>query len=195
MKTKTIFGILFAVCLSVSTACATNINFDQFTDSEILTTQIPGLTFSNTVILTAGISLNELELPPHSSPNVVSDDGGPIQILFATPITLFSGYFTYGVPLTVDAFSAGVLVASDTSSFASNLGTSGNPGSSPNEFLEVMSSTAITRITIAGSPNGASFAMDDITYEQIATAVPEPAMYVLVLAILAIIFLRRSELA
>src|SRR5580658_4009339 len=94
---------------------ATTITFEGFPDSTILTTQYPGLMFSNTIILTAGISLNEFEFPPDSGVNVASDFGGPISISFATPISSFGAYFTYTQPVTIvgfDAFNNPVVFAS-----------------------------------------------------------------------------------
>jgi len=52
------------------------ITFGSLTDSELLTTQFPALVFSNAIALTAGISLNEIDFPPHSAVSVVGDDGG-----------------------------------------------------------------------------------------------------------------------
>ncbi len=60
---------------SSAKASATTLNFEGFPGSTILTTQYPGLTFSNTIILTSGISLNEFEFPPHSGVSVVSENG------------------------------------------------------------------------------------------------------------------------
>src|SRR5580698_1855718 len=76
------------------------LNFEDFPDgtpipdSTSITTQFPGLTFTNTTVITAGISLNEFEFPPRSGSNVAFDDGGPITIAFASPTSSFSGYFT-----------------------------------------------------------------------------------------------------
>src|ERR1019366_8377021 len=80
------------------------IDFEGLPDSTILTNQYPGVTFSNAVILTAGISLNEFEFPPFSGSNVASDNGGPLSIAFASPATAFGGYFTHTVPLMLRAF-------------------------------------------------------------------------------------------
>lgn len=97
------------------------IDFESLGDLESVTGQFPGLTFSSTISLTAGISLNEVDFPPHSGVVVVSDDGGPIQIVFASPVLSFSGYFTYVVPLTVEAFDASdTPVALALSLFAAN---------------------------------------------------------------------------
>lgn len=187
-------GIAFLIgILSSLPARATALtNFEQFTDSEILTTQIPGLTFTNTIILTAGISLDEFEFPPHSGSNVASDNGGLITIEFSSPVFLFNGYFTYAEPLTLDGFgSSNNLLASANSKFSSNLALSGDPGSSPNEFLQISSSAGLTEITITGDPNGGSFVMDDISFG----SVPEPASYALLLlgtAVLVALHLRNK---
>src|SRR5579859_4683074 len=102
-------GIVFILLIAGSCFCAygdTIINFEGLADGTILANQYPGLAFSNAIILTAGISLNEFEFPPHSGVNVASDNGGPITIEFSTPVVSFGGYFTYLEPLTLDAFDA-----------------------------------------------------------------------------------------
>ena len=121
-----------------SHSAAETLDFEGFPDSTILTTQYPNLTFSNAIILTSGISLNEFEFPPHSGVNVVSDNNGPMAISFLNPVTSFGGYFTYAEPLTLDAFDGlGDQVDSILSLFDTNMALSGDPGSSPNEFLQV----------------------------------------------------------
>jgi len=157
------------------------LNFEGFPDSTILTTQYPGLTFTNAIILTAGISLNEFEFPPRSGVNVVSDNNGPMTIDFSSPITNFSGYFTYLEPLTLDAFNASdTEVATAASQFSNNLACLAGPpcpgdrGSSPNEFIELSFAGGISSVTITGDPLGGSFTMDDMTY---ASAVPEPGSF------------------
>lgn len=166
---------------------ATTLTFEDFPDSTILTNQYPGVTFANTVILTAGISLNEFEFPPRSGVNVASDKGGPITISFATAINNFSGYFTYAQPLTIDAFnSANKLLATKASLFSNNEALSGVAGSSPNEFDSLSSLSGISSITITGSPLGGSFALSDMSYSETA-AVPEPSGLVLTLSVLAIV--------
>jgi hypothetical protein len=161
-------------------ACSatTIIDFEQFTDSETLTTQIPGLTFSDTSVITTGISLNELEFPPHSGTNVAFDSGGPIDITFSSPVTSFSGYFTYTEPLNIVAYNAaGSPVAEVTSAFSSNLAISGDPGSSPNEFISVTSASGFDSVLLTGDPAGGSFVMDDISYiSSPSINVAEPAL-------------------
>jgi hypothetical protein len=150
---------------------ATTIDFEGFSDSTFLTNQISGLTFSNALVLTAGISLNELEFPPHSGSNVVSDNSGPITILFNAPENQVAGYFTYASALTLQAFDASNnLLSTATSLFGSNFVSSGH---SPNEFLS-LSGAGITKVTITGDPGGLSFVLDDLSFTGSA-ATPVPA--------------------
>lgn len=146
------------------------LDFEALSDLETVTTQFPDLTFTNTVALQAGISLNEFEFPPASGTLVVSDNFGPIEIAFATPVTMFSGLFTYLAPLTLSAFDAtDTLVNSQMSLFTTNLALSGDAGSAPNELLTVPFAGGISRVVIEGDPFGGSFVMDNAA----ATAVPE----------------------
>lgn len=184
-----LFTLHFAVALVALGVVATSapagtIGFEGFPDSTILTTQYPGLTFNNAIILTSGISLNEFEFPPHSGKNVVSDNNGPMTIAFASPVLSFGGYFTYAEPLTIDGFAASnSQVASATSLFSDNLAClagppcSGDPGSSPNEFIELGFAGGISSVTITGDPLGGSFTMDDMKY-----TVPEPNSFPFVFA-------------
>ena len=50
------------------------INFERLLNGDVVTSQFPGLVFSNAMVLTAGIDLNEVEFPPHSGENVVFDN-------------------------------------------------------------------------------------------------------------------------
>jgi hypothetical protein len=166
----------WAVMLSANAhAAAIVIDFESFSDFDSVTTQIPGVTFANTTVLTAGISLNELDFPPASGTDVAFDDGGPVRIDFLNPLAAFAAKFTYAAPLTLRAFDAGNNeLAAVSSAFSSNLVSSADPGSSPNELLEVLFS-GITYVTITGSPLGASFVFDDVVLTPAATA-PEPGM-------------------
>lgn len=148
-------------------------SFEGFSDGDLLTTQYPGLIFSNTVIATAGVSLDELEALPHSRVNVAEDSIGPITIDFASPVAGFGGYFNYAVPLTLTAFNAGGQeIGVVSSAFSSNFALSGDPGSNPNEFLQIFAPVGLSRVTIAGAPDGDSFTLDDATVTPLA-AVPE----------------------
>jgi hypothetical protein len=169
-----------AQCLSASSIL---IDFEGFTDGTFISTQFPGLTFSNAQILTAGISLNEFEFPPKSGVNVVADAGGPMSISFATPVISFGGFFTYTVPFTIAAFDGtDAQIALATAMFTNNEALSGVSGSSPNEFIQVTSAGGISRVTMTGDPNGGSFTLDDATFTPMISAAPaEPATLLLVL--------------
>lgn len=170
------------VLFAQASASATVINFEGLADSTAITNQYAGLTFSNTTVLTAGISLNELEFPPHSGVNAVFDDGGPLSITFLAPALSIGGYFDYSSPLTLTAFDTGNnQVGQVFSGFNSNLALSGDSGSSPNEFRQLTFAGGISRVTIAGDPAGGSFTLDDLTYTPASTPVPEPASFVLLL--------------
>jgi Regulator of chromosome condensation (RCC1) repeat len=183
-------GLLF--CSLSALALPTMIDFESFSDSESLTNQIAELTFSNATVLSAGISLNELDFPPHSVSNVIVDDGSPLSILFDAPARLVEGFFTYTANVTMRAFDVGNnLLASVTSLFESNLADIGDLGSSPNELLSITSLSGISRIEIQGDPAGLSFVLDDLSYLPAITdpdpTVPEPGtLALLLIAVLAL---------
>jgi len=155
-----VFGLLAGA--GVTPVLAQTFTFEGFVDSTTLASQYSGATFGNTIILTQGITLNEFEFPPHSGSNVASDNGGPMSIVFTSPLRGCSGYFTYSVPLTVQALdSSNNLLASAPSAFSSNEARSGNTGSHPSELLQVISSASIYKIVIAGGSQGTSFTVDD----------------------------------
>jgi hypothetical protein len=175
-------------------ASAVTLDFEGFPDSTILTAQYAGLTFTNTIILTAGISLNEFEFPPHSGVNVASDNNGPITIEFASPITSFSGYFTYVEPLTATGFNAAdIEIASAVSAYSSNDALFGDPGSSPNEFIQISYAGGMSSVTITGDPGGGSFVMDDVSYAIASAGVPEPGTLSLMLAGMFVFFSIRKK--
>jgi len=165
--------LLVAAVFTPLNAGTTALNFEGFSDSTILTTQYSGVTFSGAIVLTAGITLNEFEFPPHSGTNVASDNGGPMTVSFASSVQSFSGYFTYGHSLTLQAFDASnTPVASATSRFSNNEALSGSTGSSPNEFLQVSFAGGISKVTITGDPAGGSFTLDDAAAATAAGATP-----------------------
>jgi hypothetical protein len=139
-----VFSLVTLFCSSSVLAAPITIDFEGLADSTILSTQYAGLTFSNAIILTSGIGLNEFELPPFSGSNVASDNNGPISISFDDPVLSFGGYFTYYEPITLVAFDiSNNQIKSATSQFNKNVACGdgppclGDPGSSPNEFLFV----------------------------------------------------------
>jgi hypothetical protein len=175
---RTIVFATVAILVARSTASATTITFETLSDGDAVTNQFSGVHFTDATVLSAGISLNELEFPPHSGNNVVFDDGGPITIVFDSVLTLFQGYVTYGVSLTANAYDTShAVLGSYTSLFSNNEALSGDPSSSPNELVSFSSLTGISSVTITGDPGGGSFVLDDVTFSLLPApgpAVPEP---------------------
>jgi hypothetical protein len=148
------------------------IDFEAFGDGEELATQVPGVRFSNAMVLTAGASLNEFEFPPHSSANVVVDNGGPLTMTFDSPILSFAGFFTYQSRITVMALDAeNHVLGTVTSTFSTNTALAGEAGSSPNERLTLTSDSGISSIVILGNPDGGSFVVDDATFTPLLSVV------------------------
>jgi hypothetical protein len=147
-------------------ARTTVIDFDALPDSTPVRDfyQSAGISFVRATAVTTGVSLNEFEFPPRSGKNVAFDNSGTVILTFTFPVARVGGYFTYATPIRIEAFnSSGVLVSTATSSFSNNEALSGDPGSSPNELLQVLSSDGIAQIVISGAPSGSSFTMDDLT--------------------------------
>ena len=197
------FGVVLVLLglMISSPAYAITIDFETLTDSEAVTTQFSGLTFSNTTVLTAGSSLNELEFPPSSGVNVVSGEGvGPIQIDFASAVLSVSGRFTYAIPLTLTAFDSSLLnpVATSNSLFDSNQALSGDLGSSANELLTLNYAGGISRVLITDTTPGGGFffsTLDDLTYTA-AASVPEPSTLLLLgSGLVGLIAWRRKRMA
>jgi hypothetical protein len=190
LRKRRLLFAFFSLPLAVS---ATLIDFENFPgtnnpipDSTVLNTQYAGLTFANTIIYKAQYTLDEAEFPPHSGVNVASDFNGPIFITFATPITFFSGFFTYSTKLTVEALDnmaapIGGLVA--MSKFNNNEQVSGDSGSASNELIQIGSTAAgsmpFNFVELEGGLSGGSFTVDDINYSAAAGA-PEPSTFFLI---------------
>ncbi len=182
MRIGRLFLLSILVLLSSSLAKADTLTFEGFGEGTSVSNQFPLALFLNTTILTAGSSLNEFEFPPVSGANVVFDDGGPMSITFLSPVSSVGGYFTYATQLTLIAYDASDnVIGTLTSSFNNNLALSGDPGSQSNEFLSFSVVSGISRITITGDPGGGSFTLDDLTFTQAVSAVPEPGSIILLL--------------
>src|SRR5688572_11915416 len=84
MYTRLLVAVsMFAVSLCAPVQAApVLIDFDALGDGDgdAVTNQFAGVMFSNATVLTAGLSLNELDYPPRSGSNVVYDNGAPITI-------------------------------------------------------------------------------------------------------------------
>lgn len=188
-----IVGALISWFAVAAPSAAAPVGFEGLADGEVVSAQLPGLTFTNATVLTAGVSLNEFEFPPRSGTNVVFDDGGGMLIAFAAPQSEVSAFFTYATPLKLSAFdAAGQLLGTVSSLFASNLALSGGSGSAPNELLAVHDLGPISRILIVGDLFGGSFVLDDLSFS--AAAVPAPATpYLLCAALLGLAGARASR--
>ncbi len=186
-----------AILLIAISIPAEVIDFEAFSDGTALSNQIPGLTFTNATVLTSGVSLDPFEFPAVSGSQVAFDLGGPIQVLFGPQTAVsFQAAFTYVVPVEVQAFdSADALIGSASSLFFSNLGLSGDPGSSPNEVLSV-AGAGIRRIVITGAPDpGQSFTMDDVVFElEPSVAIPEPGSAALLVGGVLFLAVRKRRL-
>lgn len=185
---RRLFGVLaLAYCAHVA-AQSTTINFESFADGEVLTSQVPGLAFSNAMVLSAGISLNEFEFPPSSGSNVIIAYGGALVIDFSMPVTSILVYATYAEPFTIRIYdAASTEVGSVTSLFSSNLALSGDPGSSPNEPFLLTFAAGFSSALFTGSGVGESFTLDDLTFQSASNRIPEPST--LALALLALVAL------
>jgi len=91
------FNLLIAI--HPTATVANTLDLEGFPDSTILGTQSPGVTFTNTIILSAGISLNEFEFPPHSGVNVVSHNGDRSPFISVRQLQVLADFFTHINPL------------------------------------------------------------------------------------------------
>ncbi len=185
-------AFLCAAALASTNASALSIDFETLADGVAVTNQFTGVSFSNAIALKAGFSLNELDFPPRSGSVVVSDDGGPMTLLFSSPVTQVSAFFTYVAPLTLTAWDAfDLALGSVLSLFSTNAALSGDPGSAPNEFLELAFASGIAKLTVSGDAAGGSFVLDDLSFTPTALLVPEPATAALTAIALAGLLARR----
>ena len=153
----------------------------------------PGFTFTNTVVLTAGFNLNEVDFPPHGGVNVGHTvfPNSPVSIEFDSPVESFSAYFSYNTTVTLSAYDGLTLLGSVTSLITANF----HPSVTPNELIQLTGLGAFTRATLAGAPGG-FFTFDDLTAVPVAggpTPVPEPNGMLLALAGIVLLALARRS--
>ena len=170
------------VAFGASAQAATTVTFESLQDSDPVGT-VDGATFIGATVATAGVSLNEFEVPPHSGVNVALNSESTMAVTFAGGANVVSGFLTYAVPLTVKIFNGNDLVGSYTTAYGSNLALSGDPNSSPNEAFSLSSSFLFTSVEFVAISSFA-FALDDLSFEATGVpvpSVPEPAQWTLLL--------------
>jgi len=163
------------------------IDFDTLTEGDT-PGLLSGVTFDSAMVLTAGVSLNEIEFPPNSGLNVVFNLLSELRLDFTDGVSNVGGYFTYVGALTLSAFDASNnLLGVATSLHNENYATSGNPA---NELLQIASTTAIAYVTIGSAAGPGTFVLDDLSFEVAEDGggntdpnppVPEPATVTLML--------------
>ena len=78
--TRVLWPILaLAILAAGPPAAATVADFKGFRDTTYLTNRVPGFTFRNATLLTAGITLNDFQFPLHPGTDVAFDDGRSIK--------------------------------------------------------------------------------------------------------------------
>lgn len=193
-----LFGAM-SLALGSHAASAATITFDDLIDDfgtgVVVDTQYAGFQFSNTLALTAGLTLNEIDFPPYSGSVVASDAAGPITVVFSQSFNALSAFFTYAQRITLTAYDlSDVQIAQAVSLYASNLANgSGDAGSSPNELLQIVATGPIARLVIQGDAAGGSFTMDDFTARSAGVGIPEPASLLVVGMGLASLFVRARR--
>lgn len=164
----------FVLCFQLTqTANAGFVDFENFSDGDLLTTEIPGLTFNDATVLMAGVSLNEIDFPPHSGGNVIASFGGVLTVNFDTPIHLVGGFISYadaaGVNLSL--YDINNILLADAL-FAIPVGPSNIVS---NQFISLGASNIRSMVVSLNSPIPDNpFTFDDFTY------VPEPATVLLI---------------
>jgi hypothetical protein len=167
-------------------AAAAVVTFEELTDGTAVRDAYQasmGVTFGLATAVTAGLSLNDLEFPPHSGSNVAYDNTGAVSINFTHSMQSVFAYFTYVTPLKLFAYDdGGHLLQSVQSAYGNNTAVSGDTSSRPNELLGFLfTNPQISMVTISGDPGGSSFTFDDLTFGSANSAVPEPGNFGLVL--------------
>jgi len=178
-----VFFLLRATISSAITidfeALQDNINVDNFYSSV-------GVFFVNTISLTSGLSLNEIDYPPSSGIIAIGDYEGPIEIIFDNPASNIFANFTYGYKLTFSAFD---LSNNSLGTYFSN--NDYNLGYSEVIYLPFNN---ISKLIISGEINN-YFIMDDLNYTTQSQPVPEPTTSLLFLSgLILFISTRRNKL-
>jgi len=178
--------LIIFVCgiFAYHSAHAGYVDFEGFADNDSISTQISGLTFSDATALTAGVTLNEIEFPPHSGSNVIAVFGGTLTISFNAPINLVSGYISYATATgaTLSLYDINNALLADA--FFPAPAAQNNIVS--NQFIS-FSISGIQAMAVSLDGNN-PFTFDDLAF------IPEPASHMLIaIGILGICMSRLSE--
>jgi hypothetical protein len=175
-------GVVFlAACLSTlpapAAAAPITIDFedDGFFDLETVT-QIGEVTFSNTLLVTDpanGGSLNEVDFPPHSGFNVITEFGGPMTISFLNPVDTFGAFISHAADLTINFYGVGGGLLGAVSSATPTLGS---------HELFATALTGISFLTFTSAIGAGSFTLDDLSFNTVdgTEPIPEPSTLLLV---------------
>lgn len=170
---------------SAAQSFAVTLNFESLNDLDEVTNQFApqGVIFENALALVRGAlggSLNEVDFPPQSGDVVVTPTiDSPMNLLFTSPLSALSGYFTYNSALSLSAYAPDDTFLFGTGSlFGDNTGTSGELGSSPNELIQISGIGPIGKLSIFSDGN--QWTLDDFSSTPFSdtTVVPEPSTLV-----------------
>lgn len=182
-----IFAVLVLSLQFGATASAGFVDFEIFSDSDMPTTEIPGLVFTNATVLAAGASLNEIDFPPHSGTNVVAALDS-LTVSFDMPINLVGGFFSYA-----DAAGVNLSLYDINNMLLADAFFAAPPGLSnivSNQFVSLGASNIHTMVvSLNSSILDNPFTLDDLTY----TYISEPATVLLISLGLIAIHFSRSE--
>jgi hypothetical protein len=146
-------AVALALFVPAWISAQTVVDFENLPEGKPVAGQVTGMTFTNAQVLQSGASLNEKQFPPRSGAKVVADVGGPMQIVFANPVSKFTGAFTHQPGISLQALNGDGEVVDETSS--------PNGLNSPNESLSLNAEQGFVRVRIVSAPGGSSFTLDD----------------------------------
>ena len=160
-------GAVLLTC--ATTAGATVVTFDDLSGDGVVPDGYAGITWNGQWSYTDGV---QSPYTPASPPTRVYDGLPAGQFNFSAPVTFDGAYFSGFEDATVQfqLYLGGSLV-----------GTSGvlAPSSTPS-FLTSGYSGAVDEVRVV-SPRANFFVMDDVTFNSIAAAIPEPATWTMLL--------------
>ncbi len=179
MKFRT--SLLLAAVLSSPAVCFADsvITFEGYAGGTVFTNQFPGVNFNGATVLSLSDGTLNPQFPPHSGNNVVYNPSGPMTLDFGSPVQYFEGYFTYNMPLVIDAYNAADTLVDVYNSVCTMNYTGAGTGCAPNEF-GMVTGTDISSVVISGG-GGNNFVLDDAEFTgSVGSAVtPEPSSLLL----------------